>query len=264
MDPRTLAETARTSRFTARDGVTIVYDLFGETIDQPLAVLQHGFAADARINWLHTGVIAALVQAGRRVLAVDARGHGRSDKPHDPERYGEAAMARDLMDIVESIGAPVYDLVGYSMGAIISLLVAAQDTRVRRLVIGGVGEGVVVCGGVDTRILPNLALAEALEADEAPANAHPGAVGMAAFAKAMGADCKALAAQARAVHATPIALERIAAPTLLLAGDADPLAVRPEVLAAAIPGAELVKLDGDHLRALLDPRCVEAILGHLA
>jgi pimeloyl-ACP methyl ester carboxylesterase len=61
------------------------------------------------------------------------------------------------------------------------------------------------------------------------------------------------------VHAQPIALDRIRVPALVLAGDTDPLAVRPELLARAIPGAELRTLAGDHLGALQDPSFVASV-----
>jgi pimeloyl-ACP methyl ester carboxylesterase len=246
-------------RFDSHDGIGIAYRQWNAGTGPVPVVLHHGFMASGALNWEGPGVVAALVEAGRWVVTIDARGHGESDKPHDPARYGEAIMARDLMTLVDRLGAERYDLVGYSMGAVVSLLVAIQDPRVRRLVIGGVGEGVVVCGGVDTRVLPNLALAQALEAEDPSSVEHPGAAGFRAFADMLRADRKALAAQSRSVHARPIALDRIAVPALLLAGDSDPLAMRPEVLARAIPGAELRMLKGDHLGALQDPAFIPSI-----
>lgn len=252
------------SRFQAQDGVEIHYEEWGsETSARPLVLLHHGFMADARLNWLHSGVVEALVRAGRRVAAPDARGHGRSGKPHDPALYGEPTMARDLLHLADRLEAASFDLVGYSMGAIVCLLAASQDVRVRRLVVGGVGAGVVELGGVDTRTLPNLELAAALEAEDPAAISHPAAAQFRAFADAVGADRKALAAQARAVHASKIPLDRIQAPTLILAGDVDPLAARPEVLLQSLRDARLQHLSGDHMRALADPRLVPAIVGFL-
>ncbi len=167
-------------------------------------------------------------------MAPDARGHGRSGKPADPGRYGEERMARDLLALVDEIGAPRVDLVGYSMGSIVCLLAAARDLRVRRLVAGGVGAGVVELGGVDTRVLDSATLVQALEAESPASLSHPEAVAFRLFADAVGADRRALAAHARVVHASPIALDRITAPTLVIAGDRDELAVRPQVLADAI------------------------------
>jgi len=252
------------SRFAADDGVGIAQYEWGTEHGGPPVILHHGFVANARLNWVVPGVVDALLAAGRRVFALDARGHGRSDKPRDPACYGEATMARDLMKLADRVGAPHYDLVGYSMGAIVALIVAAQDARVRRLVVGGVGAGVVELGGVDTRALPNAALVAALEADDPASVTDPAAAQFRAFADAVGADRLALAAQARVVHAAPIALERIGAPTLVLAGEADPLAAHPERLAAAVPAATLRTLPGDHLGALGDPAFAPAIVAFLA
>ena len=173
-------------------------------------------------------------------------------------------MARDLRQVLDRLGEDEVDLVGYSMGAIVSLLVAAADTRVRRLVVGGVGAGVVELGGVDTRALAPALLVEALEAEDASTVIDPMASAFRGFADAVGADRAALAAQARTVHAAPIALGRVTAKTLVLAGADDPLAVRPEVLSGAIRGAALRRVRGDHMSALVDPAFREAIVTFLA
>jgi len=249
--------------FESSDGVRIAYRTFGPPDARPPVVLHHGFAAHARANWFEPGIVAALTRAGRHGVAPDARGHGDSDKPHDPALYGEARMARDVAGLADHLGYESYDLVGYSMGAIVSALVAVADARVRRLVIGGVGAGLVEIGGVDTRVVPGGAIAAVLEADDASGFA-PGISGFRALADAMGADRKALAAQARSVHSEPIDLARIAAPTLVLAGEKDPLAARPEVLAAALPAAELVRVPGDHLGAVAEPLFVASLVDFLS
>lgn len=247
----------------APDGLRIAYREWAGSDDRPPVVLHHGFAVDALVNWVYPGVVAALLRDGRRVVALDARGHGRSEAPHDPERYGETVMARDVGALLDRIGADHVDLVGYSMGAIVSLLVAAQDRRVRRLVVGGVGAGVVELGGVDTRVVSPDAIVAALTAADPSAIEDAGAAAFRQLADALGADRLALAAQASRRHAEPIPLDRITAPTLVLAGDTDPLAVRPEVLAGAIADARLRRLSGDHLAAVGDPRFAPLIVEFL-
>jgi pimeloyl-ACP methyl ester carboxylesterase len=259
MDPAT----PRTTRVGGQDGVEVAVHRWGVPGGLPPVVLQHGFAADSVLNWQFTGIIPALLAAGREVVAVDARGHGQSDKPHDPARYGEQVMSGDLRGVADALGLETYDLAGYSMGGIISLLVAAADRRVRRLVVGGIGAGVVELGGVDTRTLPTPALVAALEADDPATIDDPAAASFRRLADGVGADRLALAAHARVVHAEPIALGDITAPTLVLAGDADPRAVRPEVLAAAVPGARLTLVPGDHLSAVAEPAFVTALVGFL-
>jgi len=71
-------------RFTSFDGTGIAYITAGPS-DGPDVLLLHGFAADHRLNWAAPGVVDALVDAGHHVIALDARGHGQSDKPRDPE-----------------------------------------------------------------------------------------------------------------------------------------------------------------------------------
>jgi pimeloyl-ACP methyl ester carboxylesterase len=227
-------------------------------------VLHHGFAADANANWVVPGVVDTLVGAGRRVMAPDARGHGRSEKPHDPSYYGEQRMARDLGCMLDLIGPAHVDLVGYSMGAIVSLIFSSQDQRVRRLVVGGVGSGVIECGGVDRRAISNESIIEALRAEDASTLAQPGARAFRALADALGADRKALVAQARSVYRGQIALDRITASTLILAGENDPLAVRPRVLADALPDATLRTIPGNHIAAVANPRFAQCIVDFLA
>ena len=151
-------------------------------------------------------------------------------------------------------------LVGYSMGAIVSLIAASHEPRIRRLIIGGVGAGVVERGGVDTRAISSDALRAALIADDPSTITNRVAAGFRTFADSTGADRWALAAQAASVHRESIDLERITAPTLVLVGRSDDLAVRPQVLAGAIPGAELLIIDGDHLGAVGVPAFATAIV----
>jgi pimeloyl-ACP methyl ester carboxylesterase len=251
-------------RFLTWDGLEIAYRERGRDTTQVPVVLHHGFVADANSNWLATGVVDALTGAGRRVIAPDARGHGSSEKPHDPARYGEERMARDLGSLLDMLGVARIDLVGYSMGAIVALIFASSDERVRRLVVGGVGSGVVECGGVDRRAVTNQSIIHALSVDDPSTLQGPEAKAFRALADALGADREALVAQAHSVHRGGVAVERISASTLVLAGDGDPLAVRPQVLSDAIAGATLRIVQGDHIGALADPDFTRSIVEFLA
>lgn len=254
-----------TERLTTFDGVEIAFEAHGEDDGSPPVLLHHGFGVDANVNWIATGVVAALLDAGRYVVVLDARGHGRSDKPHDPAAYGEGAMARDVTLLLDRIGAPSVDLVGYSMGAVVSLMVASGgEPRLRRLVIGGVGSGVVELGGVDTRALSIETVVAALETDDPDSISHEGARWFRIVADTIEADKVALAAIARSRNASPFPLERIDVPTLLVAGEEDPLANRPEVLSDSIPGARLELFSGDHVTVFGDPRLARAIVDFLA
>ena len=255
--------TAALQSFKTWDGIEIAYQEWGEGAPSPPVVLHHGFVADANANWVAPGVVDALLAAGRRVIAPDARGHGRSDKPHDPARYGEQRMARDLAVLVDVIGAEQIDLVGYSMGAIVSLIFSVDEVRVRRLVVGGIGSGVIECGGVDRRAISNESIIEALVAEDPSTLQDPEAAAFRRLADAVGADREALVGQALSVYRGHIALDRISAPTLLVAGDVDPLAVRPELLAEAIPDATLRIVSGNHTGAIADPRFTQSLVDFL-
>jgi len=260
-----------TDRFTATDGVGVVYRRWGAASDRPPVLLHHGFIANATLNWDVTGVVAALVDDGREVVAHDARGHGDSDGPHDAALYGEARMSLDVSELADHLGIELFDLVGYSMGGVVASITGTREPRVRRLVIGGVGCAIVELGGVDTRVMDRDSLADALEAaaDDEEGVGGPRveldatAKEFRGFAKATGGDLRALAAQARSVHRTPIPVDEITAPTMVLVGDADPLASRPQVLADAIAGARLEVVPGDHVGAVASPRFCEALVEFL-
>jgi pimeloyl-ACP methyl ester carboxylesterase len=251
-------------KFSSWDGTEIAYWTWGEQSNLPPVLLHHGFVAHARANWEAPCVVAALLDAGRQVIAPDARGHGDSAKPHDAEAYGEQRMSRDLAALVDLLELEQIDLVGYSMGAVVALLFAAADERVRRLVIGGVGSGVIECGGVDRRALSNDSIIAALQAEDPEQIAEPGARAFRTLADALGSDRQAMVAQARSIHRGGVALDQITAPTLLLAGEEDPLALRPQVLSEALPDGRLQLLAGDHMRALADARFAASIVSFLA
>jgi len=252
--------------YTTWDGLRIAYQEWGDAAapEAPPVVLHHGFVVDANVNWVATGVVDALTAAGRRVVAPDARGHGASEKPHDPARYGESKMAQDLGVLLDTLGLDEVHLVGYSMGAVVSLLFASDDARVRRLAVGGVGSGIVECGGVDRRSITRGRVDDALLTEDPETVEDPGAKAFRTLADAVSADRVALAAQARSVHRDGVALDRITAPALVFAGDADPLAVRPQVLSDAIPDARLELFPGDHLSVFGDPALVPALVAFLS
>ncbi len=231
--------------FRSLDDVEIAYYRWGPATGRPL-VLLHGFISSTQHSWEERGVVAALVSAGHRVVAMDHRGHGRSGKPHDPALYGETKMACDVIRLLDIIDAADVDVVGYSMGAVVALIAAACDKRIGRLAVGGVGAAVAALADTERRGRQREAIVAALRADD-PATITSQAVGFRTFADYVGGDRLALAAQAEALHRQPLPLDRITIPTLILAGDADVLATGPEKLAAAIPGSSLQVVPGDHL-----------------
>lgn len=250
------------STFTSFDGTRIYYQQWGRRSTRPPVILHHGYVANARANWLWTGIVGRLTADGHKVIALDARGHGRSTKHHDPARYGEANMAHDVSALLDHLSLEQVDLVGYSMGATVALIAASEDQRVRRLAVGGIGAHTARLGrgrknGFGTR------LANAMLAPSVFSVRDPMLAGFRIMADALWADRKALAAQARAFHAKRIALDRIQAPTLILAGRDDPFALQPQVLQSAILGSRLTMVPGNHTSVLTKPDFVAALVDFL-
>jgi pimeloyl-ACP methyl ester carboxylesterase len=245
-------------RFQSFDGLEIAYTEAGQGPD---VLLLHGFAADHVANWAQPRVIDALVQAGRHVIAYDARGHGQSAKPHEPDAYAGDAMVGDARALLDHLGVEQVDVVGYSMGAMTSARLVVGEPRARSLVLGGVG-GRLAQGRMP---VARGAIAEALLADDPRAIESVGARAFRRFADRTGADRLALAALQRSPRAeVRTALGDIAVPTLVLVGDGDTLAGDPAELAAAIPGARAQVVAGDHLNAVYDPAFRDAIVDFLA
>jgi len=82
-----------TDRFRSFDGTELCYDREGTG---PPVVLLHGFTSSVDGNWRQPGIWEALLRSGHQVLGFDARGHGRSAKPHDPAGYENDAMVKDV------------------------------------------------------------------------------------------------------------------------------------------------------------------------
>lgn len=136
-DPSSTLPVDGDSGFARSGDLQIHYEVHGE--GAPL-VLVHGWAANIRINWELTGWMDAL-RTARQVIAVDIRGHGDSDKPHDPEAYGYAAMAEDVIAVMDHLGVERADFVGYSLGAFVGVHLLGHDAdRFDSFVLMGIGD----------------------------------------------------------------------------------------------------------------------------
>ena len=245
--------------FESFDGTRIHYEDDG---DGPPVVLLHGFAADGKLNWTEPGVVRALVDAGRRVIVPDARGHGRSDKPHDPAAYDDAAMVRDAVAVLDHLGLDEVDCGGYSMGALTTFALMPREPRVRRAVLGGIGGAALYWDHPGQRER-RAAIAAALEATGEEAN-NPAVLGFRAFAERTGADLLALAAMQK-IPPTPLPDPgSIGIPVLVLTSRDDELSGNPQKLADAIPGARLHWLSGTHLAAVADPTFAPTVVDFFA
>ncbi len=223
-------------KFRSFDGVELAFtDSGGE--GQPL-VLLHGFTASSRENWEDTGVYDGLVRGGLRVIMLDARGHGESEKPHTSYSYWNRAMARDVNALAEYLGLFEYDIMGYSMGAKVAIEAANMYSGIRSLTLAGfsVYEEEWQLDEADRRARVGELLADKLREKEALGRAVAGPPG----------DRKAFVARLEGAifpEYTPGELRNLRLPVLVINGRDEYDAKKA---ASSFPNAEGVSLEGDH------------------
>jgi pimeloyl-ACP methyl ester carboxylesterase len=224
-------------------------------------VLVHGFASNRQVNWVAPSWVTTLTRAGRRVIALDNRGHGQSSKLYDPAAYHSATMAEDVRALLDHLGLARVDVMGYSMGArITAFLALAHPGRVRSAILGGLGIHLVEGVGLPESI------AEAMEAPSLADVTDPAGRVFRSFAEQTKSDLKALAACIRGSRQT-LNREQLAAirlPVLVAVGTKDPVAGSAHELAALIPGAKAIDIpDRDHMLAVGDKVFKSGVLDFL-
>jgi len=226
------------------DGVRLHYVLAGPDDGAPI-VLVHGYCSDYELNWVGTRWQETLTRAGHLVLGLDCRGHGASEKPHDPAAYARGTMAGDVVRLLDHLDVAEADYLGYSMGARIGLdAVIAHPNRFRRAVLGGLGSW----GRTDRSEL----IARRMRGDETVTD--PAADMFYRFAAARPVnDLEALACCILGPQPplTDAQLAGIAVPVAIVVGDQDPIARGAPELAARVAGARYVPIAGrNHMNAV--------------
>ena len=249
--------------FFSSNGVRIAYiDEKPEAGDhgEPILLI-HGFASSHLVNWVGPGWVRTLTQAGRRVIALDNRGHGRSEKLYEPDDYTTPKMAEDARALLDHLEIPRADVMGYSMGArITSFLALNHPSRVRAAVLGGLGHHLVEGVG-----LP-LGIADAMEAASLDHLQDRQQKMFRAFADANKADRAALAACIRGSRQTLTEAEvgRIRCPVLVAIGTKDDVAGDAHKLAAMFPAARPLDIPSrDHNLAVGDKVYKQGVLEFL-
>jgi pimeloyl-ACP methyl ester carboxylesterase len=227
----------------------------------PPIVLLHGFASSRKRNWDETRWFATLTGAGRRVVALDCRGHGASDKPRDPASYAADLVGGDVLRLMDHLRVARADLMGYSMGAHIATgLLLRHPQRFGAAILAGVGAAMLGHRAYTE------AVAQALEAPDAASVRDANALAFRTFAEQGRNDLQALAACMRGLQhgVEAVDLARIAHPVLVVAGERDTLIGDPRRLVQLIPAARLLLIPGrDHINAVGDRRYKEAVLAFL-
>lgn len=243
-------------RFRAGDGTTLAYRELGE--GRPL-VLVHGYFSTGYVNWVKYGHARRLAEAGYRVVMPDLRGHGESDKPHDPAAYPPDVLADDGFALLDHLGlagpdAPGHDLGGYSLGARTVLRMLVRGARPDRVVLGGMGlERMLDLG-------PGIAhYRRVLEGFGSFRHGDPEFMAQ-AFLKTVGGDPEALLKVIEA--SVPTDADDIAAvdvPTLVLLGEEDDDHGSGRRLAELLRRGSHATVPGSHMGAVARPELGAAI-----
>ncbi|MGV7031449.1 alpha/beta fold hydrolase [Methylobacterium symbioticum] len=245
------------------DGVRIAYiDVPPQGGSGDPILLIHGFASNHAVNWVNTLWVRTLAQAGYRVIALDNRGHGESEKLYDPALYSSEAMAGDAVRLLDHLGIARADVMGYSMGGRITAHLALDHRdRLRSALIGGLGMHLVEGRGLPAGI------AEALEAPAGTPAPNPTAAAFRTFAEQTRSDLRALAACMRGSRQTLSRGEiaQIELPVLVTVGTLDTVAGSGPQLAALMPNARALEIPGrDHSTAVGAREHREGVLAFLA
>lgn len=206
----------------------------------------HGFASSAYGNWVATGWTRDLIRAGARVLAFDQRGHGRSDKPHDPAAYTMAALVADVQAVLDAYLLDDVAYAGYSLGARVGWHTAVANPQlIRRAVLGGIPDG-------DPLTRFDVGAARAAIAGGPPVTDRLTRTYLDMAAGVPGNDLIALVALVEGMRggAQPDPAHPPRQPLLLATGSDDPILPGSRALAAAAPDAVFLEVPRrDHFSA---------------
>ena len=257
--------------FFDSNGVKIRY--IDEGKGEPV-VLIHGFTANIEFQWTFPGIIKSLVK-DYRVIAFDNRGHGRSGKPHEVEKYG-LEMTADVVRLLDHLKIKRAHIVGYSMGAMITCkLLTTNPDRFLTATLGGAG---CVHEGDDHQLFDGLAdslehgkgLGPLLVILTPPGRIKPSEQQLRLNSKVLSAinDTKALAAVVRGWKELAVTDEKLKAnrvPTLGLVGALDPLKVRVDELDYLLPEfKKIVIARADHMNVFNKPEFTSSLKEFLA
>jgi pimeloyl-ACP methyl ester carboxylesterase len=253
-------------------GVKIHYSIDGK--GEPV-ILIHGYAANIAGNWGQPGIIKRLADR-YEVIAIDLRGHGQSDKPHDAAAYGNK-MVDDVIRLMDHLKIKKAHIVGYSMGGFLTeALLTEHPNRLLTATLGGAG-WTDPKDHSQEQLLDQLA--DSLEQGEGigplivalnPVGAPPPtpqAIEMTNKMFLASNDPLALAAVARG-HFPPVMEARIRAnkvPVLALIGELDPLKAGVDRFNGLLPRLKVVVIPGaNHLTAFANPLFLSSLKSFLA
>jgi pimeloyl-ACP methyl ester carboxylesterase len=219
-------------------GVRIHYEVEGSG---PPLVLEHGFT-DSIGSWRQFGYVDGLKDDYRLIL-IDARGHGASDKPHEPAAYEMARRAGDVVAVLDEVGVEQAHYLGYSMGGRIGFDTARlAPERLRSLAIGG-SHPYAVDGPVVLAPLVSDGMASFLARQPLPEQVLGSPFGTRVLAN----DAEALRASCVYRPGLEGILPTLTMPCLAYVGEHDPVRSQVEEWTKLVPHVSVVVLPGlDH------------------
>lgn len=253
-------------------GVNIYYEIDGSG---PEVIMVHGFAANMEANWKQSGVTGTLRDENRLIM-MDCRGHGKSDKPKDPAMYGDR-MLDDIINLMDYLDIKKANFLGYSMGARLSLgLLLTQPERFKSVILGGFALADVPPPGAKAGApFQRDVVVKALLADSVSQVSDPVGREFRRFAEALKADLKALAAcmkgtmeqETRWLADGKEMIQRIKSipiPLMTIMGNDDFLPGDKTRMAMLVPdGCHFLIQGKDHLTVVADPKFHMAVRAFL-
>ncbi|MFP6585057.1 MAG: alpha/beta hydrolase [Candidatus Hydrogenedentota bacterium] len=257
--------------FIDSEGTQIYYQSAGEG---EAVILIHGFTASAAQNWVAPGIFKNLAQ-DHLVVAIDARGHGKSDKPHGADNYGNK-MVKDIANVMDALEIDRAHIVGYSMGGFITTKFTIDyPERVISAVPGGAGW--MDPNSTEPDVILELAeslengngiapLIEALTPADQP---KPTPEYLAAINKMLLAtnDPLALAGAARGMaelSVTTKELKQNKVPMTVIVGTSDPLAQGVRAMEKEMSNMTAIYVDGhDHMSLIAEKKYLAGIRAHI-
>jgi pimeloyl-ACP methyl ester carboxylesterase len=219
--------------FYSFDSARIYYEVKGNGIP---VILVHGFIVNGE-SWKKTAVYTDLLTAGYKVITLDMRGNGQSDKPHDTTAYKNDAEAKDIMALAKLLSLKKYHVLGYSRGSIITSRLLILDKRVSKVIMGGMG------ADFTNPLWPRRILFYKALMGE-PVKELEGALN---YVKEKGLDQLALALlQKEQPITSKKEFGKVKKPVLVICGDKDTDNGNGSELAGLIPNAVFESVPGDH------------------
>ena len=246
------SQTPENQYFKSFDGVKIAY--FVEGAGKPI-MLVPGFRG-TKNNWQNTPLKNKLITANYQVISMDTRGLGFSDKPQKNEDYADDAEVKDLIALANHLNFKKYDCLGYSRGSILTAKLLTKDKRIKKAVLGGMGED-FTNPNWDRRIM-------FAEIFGGKAHLYPDGPAILADAQKRNLDTLLLGYMQRNQPVTTVnELNKIKIPVLVISGDKDIDNGHPDVLVKYFKKGVLKITDGNHGGAVRTERFAEEVLKFL-